>query len=169
MIDRCKVGTISALSPSPKPQKKRGWYTAPLMKIRCGCSERGRGIPETRTETQRSLNGSPTRLLPCWTPSVSRPRLSDWFNIPPLPHSHGPEPRRQHRSQKDYADVPDVNVTYFEVPQKPEDMAVSAASAYWLHLNTSPKDLYVQIDVLIYIVKDPCFSFYSTSITYYKW
>ncbi|TNN39845.1 hypothetical protein EYF80_049986 [Liparis tanakae] len=84
----------------------------------------------------RGLNGSPTRLIPCRTPSVSRqpppppssPRLSDnGLTCLPSPTAtgHWPEPLRRHRSQKDYADVPDVNVTYFEVPQKPEDMAVS--------------------------------------------
>lgn len=51
--------------------------------------------------------------------------------IHPIPHTelfskatgHWPEPLQQ-QSQKNYADVPDVNMTYFEVLQKPADLAV---------------------------------------------
>ncbi|KAK9529989.1 hypothetical protein VZT92_011529 [Zoarces viviparus] len=53
-------------------------------------------------------------------------------SIHPIPHTalfstatgHWPEPLRQQKSQKNYADVPDVNMTYFEVLQKPADLAV---------------------------------------------
>lgn len=37
---------------------------------------------------------------------------------------HWPESLQQQRSQKNYADVPDVNMTYFEALQKPADLAV---------------------------------------------
>lgn len=37
---------------------------------------------------------------------------------------HWPEPLQQQRSHKNYADIPDVNMTYFEALQKPADLAV---------------------------------------------
>lgn len=53
-------------------------------------------------------------------------------SIHPIPHTvlsstatgHWPEPLQQQRSQKNYADIPDVNMTYFEALQKPADLAV---------------------------------------------
>ena len=53
-------------------------------------------------------------------------------SIHPIPHTllsstatgHWPEPLQQQRSHKNYADIPDVNMTYFEALQKPADLAV---------------------------------------------
>lgn len=54
------------------------------------------------------------------------------YSILPIPHTvlsstatgHWPGPLQQQRSHKNYADVPDVNMTYFEALQKPADLAV---------------------------------------------
>lgn len=58
-----------------------------------------------------------------------------------------PEPFLLQRSQKNYADVPDVNVTYFRAPQKPADI-----STFLLEWPTACTCLYVRQRISILLL-----------------
>lgn len=53
------------------------------------------------------------------SPSIPSPRTV----LSSTATGHWLESLQQQRSQKNYADVPDVNMTYFEALQKPADLA----------------------------------------------